>query len=414
MEIIKPGTNFDFLGVRKTALTVSAIIILAIIALIPFRLNMGVDFAGGTEIQVKFNQPVSAADVRKNVEAAGFHDANVQQFGDKSENSFLVRVERISILTPEQSAAVRDSLQSALAPYGVQAIDFDENVGDRIDVRTEKPAPVQEIRAAVEKTGVQLRGGADAVRDLTRAGQPAYQVLTQGLGDKVSGALAQAFGADKVQVERVEYVGPQVGHELRNRGIMAVLLSLLAILIYVAFRFQPKYAPGGVMALLHDVAIVMGFYVVSGREFNLTSIAVILTIVGYSINDTIVIFDRVREVEGRKTGQSLYQILNDANNESLSRTIVTSLVTALSLIGLLIFGVGTIWDFAAAMLVGLVSGTYSTIFVAGPFALWIDAWTKKREAQKKALAATAGSGSSGKTPPPSKRGGKQRASAHAD
>lgn len=407
MELIKPGTTFDFLGKRKTALTISAIMVVAILVLIPFRVNMGVDFSGGTEIQVRFLQPVTAADVREKVEGAGFTDASVQQFGDKEENSFLVKVERIAILSPEQVESLRESLQKSLAAYGVQEIGFDEDVGDKIDVRTEKPVPPEELRSAVIAAGVPLSGGTESIRDLTRAGQPTYQVLTQGLADKVSSALTAAFGTDKVVVERVEFVGPEVGKELRNRGIMALLLSMGAILVYVAFRFQPKFAPGGVIALIHDTIIVMGFYVVTGREFNLTSIAVLLTIVGYSINDTIVIYDRVREIEAARTGRKLIDVLNQAINETLGRTIITSGLTAISLVGLLVFGVGTLWDFAAAMLVGLIAGTYSTIFISGPFAIWIDDWMKKKEAEKKAAEDAAAA-----LNPAAPRG--KRASAHAD
>ena len=394
MEIIKPGTQFDFLGQSKLALTVSAVLVVAIWILVPFRLNLGVDFAGGTEIEVKFNEPTSAEEVRKQIEAAGFPGASVQQYGDRDENSFLVRVERVSVLSPEQAQVLRTSLESALQPYGLQAIDFDPNVGARVDIRTERPVPPEVLKAAVSQAGVQLTATGEAIRDLTRAGQPSYQLVIQGLSDKVSAALRQSFGEGKVEARRVEYVGPQVGEQLRNRGIMAVLLSMAAILLYVAFRFQPKYAPGGVIALFHDITFVMGFYVVTGAEFNLTSIAVLLTIVGYSINDTIVIFDRVREIEGRKTGRSLTDIINTALNETLSRTIITSSVTALSLLGLLVYGVGTLWDFAAAMLVGLVSGTYSTIWIASPFAIWIDRWLKQREAAQVA----AGGGKPGKPP----------------
>ncbi|WP_373046346.1 protein translocase subunit SecF [Vulgatibacter sp.] len=416
MEFVKPGTNIDFLAKRKLALTVSTVLVALIWILVPFRLNLGVDFAGGTEIEVKFDESVSATDVRKRIEEAGFVDASVQRFGSEEENSFLVRVERISILTPEQATAVRSGLEQALQPYGVQAIIFDENVGDRIDVRTEKPVPLAALRTAVTAVeGVSLREGEEAVRDLTRGNQPSYQVLTQGLADKVSGTLEQAFGEDKVEIRRVEYVGPQVGEQLRNRGIMAVLLSMGAILLYIAFRFQPKFAPGGIIALFHDLSIVMGYYVVTGAEFNLTSIAVLLTIVGYSINDTIVIFDRVREIESHKTGKPLYDVLNQANNEVLARTIVTSLVTALSLLGLLVFAGGTsLWDFAAAMLVGLVAGTYSTIWIAGPFALWLDKWFQAREAEQKAREARLAAVDQESPPtPPKPRGGK-RNRAHAE
>lgn len=405
MEIIKPGTQFDFLGVRRTALTVSGILVLLIWILVPFRLNLGVDFAGGTEIEVRFTEPVSAADVRRNVEGAGFADASVQQLGAEEENTFLVRVERVAILSDEQMASIRANLESALASHGLVSIVFDEQVGDRIDVRTERPVPHEVLRDAVTSVeGVRLRTTGEAIRDLSRAGQPSYQILTQSLSDRVSDALEKAFGPENVDVRRVEFVGPQVGEQLRNQGIMAVLLAMIAILLYVAFRFQPKYAPGGVIALFHDVSIVMGYYVLTGAEFNLTSVAVLLTIIGYSINDTIVIFDRVREIESRKTGKPLYDILNQANNESLSRTIITSLLTALSLLGLLIFAGGTtLWDFAAALLFGLVAGTYSTIFIAGPFALWLDKWFQKREAEQKAREARLAARAMGQEPGPAMR-----------
>jgi len=391
MELIKPGTNIDFLGKRRTLITISMAIIGVVLVLLPFRINFGVDFAGGTEIEVKFSEAVEAKDVRQKIEAAGFHDAAVQQFGDKSENSFLIRVSRVSILTPEQAETLRTTLQQKLAEYGVGAVDFDEHVGDRVDVQTEKPVPLDVLRSAAQTAGVQLAHGEESVRDLTRAGQPSYQILTQGLSEKVSEALTSSFGQDKVEVRRVEYVGPQVGQQLRNRGVMAVLLSMVAILLYIAFRFDLRFAPGAVVGLFHDVAIVLGYWVVSGREFNLTSIAVILTVIGYSVNDTIVVFDRVREVLARKNGKTLLENINLATNEALGRTIITSLVTALSLVGLMIFTTGSLFDFAAAMLIGIIAGTYSSVFVAGPIAVAVDHFLEKRAADKKAL------GSAGKT-----------------
>jgi preprotein translocase subunit SecF len=384
MDLIRHDTNFDFLGKRRILIPISVAVVALLLLAVPFRTNVGVDFAGGTEIEVKFGNKVTAEEVRQRIANAGFVGASVQQYGPESDNSYLVRVERISILTPEQAEGLRKSLTGALASYDLLGIDFDANVGDRVDVRTGKPVPLDVLRQAATSVGVKLNNG-EAVRDLTRGTNYSYEVLTQPLAEKVSEALHTAFGKEQVEVRRVEYVGPQVGEQLRNRGIMAVLLSMLAMAIYIAFRFQPKFAPGAVVSLVHDVAVVMGYYVVTGREFNLTSIAVLLTIVGYSINDTIVVYDRVRELEARKTGRSLEQLINDATNQCLSRTFITSGVTALSLIGLLIYGVGSIQDFAGAMMVGIVTGTYSSIYVAGPFAIWTDRWMKARE--KKALTA---------------------------
>ena len=155
---------------------------------------------------------------------------------------------------------------------------------------------------------------------------------------------------------------------------------MLFILIYVAFRFDLKFGPGALLAMLHDVVMVAGYFLITRREFNLTSIAVLLTILGYSINDTIVIYDRIREEMARYKGKPLPEIINIAVNDTLSRTILTSGVTALSLIGLLVYGVGEIFDFAAAMLIGIVVGTYSSVYIASPLVIWLDERQHENEA----------------------------------
>lgn len=388
MEIIKPGTRIDFMAKRRLLVSISIATILLVLALLPSRINFGVDFAGGTEIEVKFAQAVDAKEVREQIEAAGFPDASVQQFGDASENSFLVRVQRISILSDEQAAALEKTVETELAAFGLLEFKVDEHVGDKIDLRTEKAVPLEELHRVARQAGVQLVQTGEPIRDLSRGGQPAYQILTQGLSDKVTESLHAAFGEEQVDVRRVEYVGPQVGQQLRNRGIMAVLLAAGAILLYIAFRFDVRFAPAAVLALFHDVAVVLAYWVVTGREFNLTSIAVLLTALGYSVNDTIVVFDRLREVLARKTGKSFEECINIAVNESLSRTIMTSIVTGLSLVGLMIFTTGSLFDFAGAMLVGIVAATYSSIYICGPVALWVHKKLEEKEAQKKALGGT--------------------------
>jgi preprotein translocase subunit SecF len=208
----------------------------------------------------------------------------------------------------------------------------------------------------------------------------AYTVITAGISDKIKSALSEAHGKGLVpqaELRRIEFVGPQVGKQLRTKGILAVLYASLAILAYVALRFDTRFAPGAVIAMFHDIVVVLGYFVVSRREFNLTSVAVLLTIVGYSVNDTIVIYDRIRENMGKVHGMPLPQLINMSLNETLARTILTSFATALSLTGLLIFGVGQIWDFAAAMLLGIVTGTYSSIYIASPVTIWLEELTGK-------------------------------------
>jgi preprotein translocase subunit SecF len=194
------------------------------------------------------------------------------------------------------------------------------------------------------------------------------------MADKIVEAMGAGLSTPDFEnpPRRVDYVGPQVGKQLRNKGVMALLYAMLAILVYVAFRFDFKFGPGALVAMIHDVVMVAGYFLITRREFNLTSIAVLLTVLGYSINDTIVIYDRIREEMARYRGKPLPEIINIAVNDTLSRTILTSGVTALSLVGLLIFGVGEIFDFAAAMLVGIVVGTYSSVYIASPLTIWLD------------------------------------------
>jgi preprotein translocase subunit SecF len=222
----------------------------------------------------------------------------------------------------------------------------------------------------VEGAGVKVR----EVREeagLT-AGTRSFAVITQGIQDKVERDLAARFAQAKPEVRRVEYVGPAVGRELRNQGFKAILYAMALIVIYVGLRFDFRFSPGVIIALIHDAIITLGYFAFSGREFNLTSVAVILTVVGYSVNDTVVVYDRIRENQGKYKGKRLGDLVNLSINEVLGRTFLTSFATALSLVGLIVFGVGTIFDFAVAMLIGIISGTYSTWFIAAPMTIWLE------------------------------------------
>ena len=377
-ELIKPGTNHDFVKYRRVAVTASLVVNALILlgAIVWPKLNYGVDFAGGTELQIKFNKPVEAAEVRDEVSKVGFGEPTVQVYGNPSENQFLVRVERIALLTPEGAAKVKDEVFRDLAASEPAGFHFDPEVGDKLDFSFKKPVDAKALQAAVEKAGVEPK----EVRTLTaREGQvQEYTVIAQGPGDKIGSALRDRFGKDSVEVVRTEYVGPQVGKQLRNDGIFALLYAMGMILIYVGFRFDFRFSPGVVIALIHDAIVTLGFFVVTRHEFNLTSVTAILTVVGYSVNDTIVIYDRIRENGKRYKGKPLRELINLSINEMLGRTILTSGATALSLVGLIVYGVGTIQDFALAMLVGIISGTYSTWYIASPMTIWLEEHTAQR------------------------------------
>jgi preprotein translocase subunit SecF len=381
MRIIKHKTNIDFIGKRKPALFISTVLNLAIlIGIAVWGFNFGVDFAGGTVVEVKFNHPISAAEVRKRAESGNLHDVSVQSIGSSDENSFLVRLGGVTQLTDESAAKAKDAI-STLGPVKNVIPDLANGI---INFRSEQPLSAEQIRKAVEGTGT----GVEEVRELGQAqnGGFDYQVVASGMADRIHAALmggVEQQDKPDFEMRRTEYVGPQVGKQLRNRGVMALLYSMLAILVYVAFRFDFKFGPGALLAMLHDVIMVCGYYLVTRHEFNLTSIAALLTIVGYSVNDTIVIYDRIREDMAKYKGKPLAEVINIAVNDTLARTILTSGVTALSLIGLLIFGVGEIRDFAWAMLVGIVVGTYSSVYIASPLTIWLDERAAARESRNK-------------------------------
>jgi len=302
MELIRPGTHFDFIGKKKYAMWISAAAILLSVASIFFHggLRYGVDFAGGILIQIRFSQAVDISEVRQAVEAMGSKDAMVQNFG--GENEFLIRIEKTAIDLEAMSKTIQASLQ------------------DR-------------------------------------------------------------FKDKKLEIRRVEVVGPKVGSDLKKKALWAVGLSFLAILIYVAWRFkQVSYGLGGIIALIHDIIITYGAISIANLEYSLSLLAVILTIIGFSINDTIVIFDRVRENIKKMRKDSLETIFNASLNETLGRTILTSGTVMMVVLILFFFGGPVIHDFAFTLIVGLISGTYSTIYVASPVVLfWHKYFTKKKK-----------------------------------
>lgn len=370
MQIIKGKTNFDFIGKRKIALFISSIINIAILVGIAiFGFNLGVDFAGGTVVEVKFaSANVTAEQVREGAVKGGLKEPQVQGIGAAEESNFILRMGGVTQLTEESEKAAEAAVRG-LGEVTSLTKNLDTGI---INVRYKAPVDPAAIKAAVAASGT-------GVTDVTKLGENDYQVKAEGMAARVTQALKTGLPDSQFEVRRTDYVGPQVGKQLRNKGLMALIWAMLFILIYVAFRFDLKFGPGALLAMVHDVIMVAGYFLVTRREFNLTSIAVLLTIIGYSINDTIVIYDRIREEMVKYKGKPLPEIINIAVNDTLARTILTSGVTALSLIGLLVYGVGEIFDFAAAMLLGIVVGTYSSVYIASPLVIWLDERQHERE-----------------------------------
>lgn len=287
--MLSTKNNIDFMRLRKPAMMLSGVLmLLSLISLFTFKLNVGIDFTGGSIIEVGYQQAVELEPIRNALENQGFGDAIVQHFGSASE--VLIR----------------------LVP--------------------------------------------DADKDKAE------------LSSEIIGLL-QATNDAEIDVRRVDFVGPQVGEELTEDGGLAVLYALIAILIYVAFRFEYRFSLGAVAALVHDVLITLGIFSVLQLDFDLSVLAAILAVIGYSLNDTIVVFDRVRENFRKIRKKTSLEVINISVNQTISRTLMTSFTTLLVLLSLFFLGGEVIHAFAMALIIGVLVGTYSSIYVATTAAL---------------------------------------------
>lgn len=290
MELIKSNLNIKFMARRRMAMMISAVLLVIAVGSLATRgLNLGIDFTGGTIVELGYEQAVELEQVRKVLADSPFHGAVVQYFG--TAHDVLIRVPPTAGLN---SADISSELLILL-----------KQSGDEVDMR------------------------------------------------------------------RVEFVGPQVGDELTEDGGLAMVYALLCILVYVALRFQLRFSAGAIVALVHDVIITIGFFSVTGMEFDLSVLAAVLAVIGYSLNDTIVVFDRIRENFHRMRKASPYEVINTSLNQTLSRTLMTSLTTLLVLIALFYLGGEIIHSFAAALIVGVLIGTYSSLYVASPITLML-------------------------------------------
>lgn len=288
MDIIKQNLAIDFMGKRRIAAVMSTLlVIIAIGSIVTRGFNFGIDFTGGTLIEVGYPQPVDLSEIRPVLENSGYGGAQAQHFG--TSRDVLIRI-----------------------------------------------APQEGKNSA-------------------------------NLGEEVLTALRQHD--PDVSMRRVEFVGPQVGEELTEQGGLAMLYALIGILIYIMIRFHIRFAPGAILALIHDVLVIMGIFSIWQLDFDLTVLAALLAVIGYSLNDTIVVFDRIRENFRRIRKGTTIEIFNASLNQTLSRTLITSLTTLVVVVSLFVFGGKVIHSFALALILGVVVGTYSSIYVASTAAL---------------------------------------------
>ncbi|MGY8762918.1 MAG: protein translocase subunit SecF [Nitrospinaceae bacterium] len=289
--MFKRVTEYNFMAKKTMAIVLSSVVILVgIISMITHGgLKYGIDFDGGTLVQLKFKTPPAIEDLRDGLKTIGLGDSTIQEFGSK--NHILIRVEK-------------------------------------------SEEKLEEI------------------------------------GSKVKNSLIGKFQTDDILVERVEMVGPKVGKDLREKAILSIIYAIIGIVIYISWRFELQYAIAAIIALVHDVLVTVGAFSLADKEFTLVIVAAFLTIIGYSLNDTIVVFDRIRENMRRKGKTSFADVINMSINQTLSRTILTSGTTLLVVVALFFRGGEIIHDFSFALIVGVVVGTYSSIFIASVFLVY--------------------------------------------
>jgi preprotein translocase subunit SecF len=401
MEFFKPGRVFDFMKVRVYWITFSfaAVIASTILCFYPGP-NYGTDFRGGTEVEIAFKQPIDAARVRGAVQAAGFQTPDVVQIVDANNPwHFLVRVQDVSAITDQEKDQVRSALclvddpraqlgDPAKCPENARATEVKFSAGgDKVSTRYDVEPDLTKVRDQVQSVpGVSLRQSATNPQVLNpRDHRVEIQLLSK--GDQLMDRLRAQLGAGVVpdRALRVEWVGPKAGKQLRDSARNAVAIAIVFIMLYLAFRFDLRFAPGVIVACIHDAMVVIGVFVLLRKEVTLSTIAAVLTVVGYSMNDTVVVYDRIRENLGKHRGKSFAQIINLSVSETLSRTILTSGATMLSFLAFFVYGTGVIKDFMLALLVGIVAGTYSSIYVAAPLTEWIDTRMARRSDLKKRL-----------------------------
>jgi preprotein translocase subunit SecF len=388
MEFFKPGRYFDIWAQHKWWLIISTLVNLAAIFMMAVYpgLNLGTDFKGGTEIEIGFLKPVDAGQVRKSIEQVGFKSPDVVQVSDpKNPHRFLIRVQEVSALSDEQKAGLMDTLCFAARGGGEPAADkcppevratelkFSPG-GDKVTLRYDKIPDLKFIAEHVPTIeGVQLRNTPNNPQVVSERDHK-VEVLLKSKGDQLMDGLIKVMGADVVpeQPLRVEWVGPKAGAQLRDAAFKSVGVSIIFIMAYIAFRFDMRFAPGAIVGMIHDVFVVMAFFLLSRKEFTLSTVAALLTVVGYSVNDTVIIYDRIRENLGKHRGRTFPDMINLSVSETLSRTILTTLTTLIPLTAFLIWGTGTIHDFAFALFVGFITGTYSSVFIAAPVTEYID------------------------------------------
>jgi len=410
-----PYKEIDFVGkFNAVKIAMLAVPVISIASMILLGFNWGIDFSGGSEMQVKFDKQVTPQEIRTVLAGLGFDKNQVQSYGEEQNHEMLIRVERVATLGPDDLNSLTTLVKTSFGPES--EVSFNDNIGDRVVVRLKTPTNVEgvDLNTALNKqqaslatlidtkSGQKLRQTSKADNDELNTheailrGEPSggkinYTVQLMAITDKIGQELVHKFGS--ADVRRVEFVDSQVSKQLRTDGALAVLYALIAILIYIAIRFDLLFAPGAIVALLQDTMGAILVFTFGRLEFDLPSIAALLTIVGYSINNTIVVYDRIRETvpQGGKKPADFSLIcakVNKSVNDTLSRTINTTLTTLFASVSLWLFAGGVIRSFALVLTVGITLGAISSTFTSPAVYLFMKKRFNKKSPSSLARAAT--------------------------
>ncbi len=399
MQLFPIGKVYDFMGARRLWGVISLAMMLAsTVAIFVPGPELGTDFKGGTEVELAFKQEVSDEQIRDAVSNAGFSSPDVIRVRDEQQpNRFLVRVQEVSAISEDSQRQLErvlcfgDGVDAAQCPASRRATEVKFSPGgEKITVRFEEAPDLEWVRQQLANGvgGVNLRAGSNNP-SIQNERENRVEILLQSKGDQLMAGLLQALGPEVVpdRALRVEWVGPKAGAQLRDSAIKSIVAAVLFVMIYIAFRFELRYAPGAVVSLIHDSLITIGVLIFLDKEFNLTTVAALLTIVGYSTNDTVVVYDRIRENLGKHRGASFIKIINLSLSEMFSRTILTSLTVMINVCAFFIWGTGALKEFAFTLMVGLSLGTYSSIYVALPFTYWLERMFFSKVGTRKSVAA---------------------------
>ncbi len=382
MQFFPVGKIYDFMGQRRLFMTISVLMtVFAAVVIVKPGPNLGTDFKGGTEIEVEFKKETTTTEITNAVEASGFSAPDVIRVAEaNAKNRYLIRVQEVSTIGAEKQREIAKALcieEAVTADCPESKLGTELKVspgGDKIAVRYRDTPDLGWIRARMETVrGVALREG-ESNPTLQNARDNKVEIQVKSKGDQLLDGMRARLGPDRVPdtALRVEWIGPKAGAQLRDSALKSIAIALVFIMVYIALRFDLRFAPGAVISLAHDALGTLGLLIVMHREINLTTVAAILTIVGYSVNDTVIVYDRIRENFGILRGATFESIINTSISEMLGRTILTSSTVVMSLLAFFIWGTGPLKDFALALIIGVVLGTYSSVYVAVPFTWWLD------------------------------------------